>query len=68
MPTPISADDVTVLAGIVSFAAGSSSAIIQLEVLADDLSETEEYMTLSLQAVDPSDTQRLRANFTQVKS
>ena len=67
MPTPISADDVTSLSGVISFTVGSSSAVIVIEILSDDESETEEGMTLTLDSVEPSDTQRLRANYTQVR-
>ena len=67
MPTPISADDITSLSGVISFTVGSSSAVIVIEILSDDESETEEGMTLTLDSVEPSDTQRLRANYTQVR-
>lgn len=66
MPTPVSADDVTSLSGVISFSPGSSTAVIVIEILSDDVSETDEEMILSLDSAQPSDTQRLRANFTQV--
>ena len=62
----ISSNDVTSLSGSLILLAGSSVANIEIEIVADSLSETDESMVLSLNEVQPSDTQRLRLNFTEV--
>lgn len=62
----IESSDVVSLSGTAVLSDGSSVTNIEVEIVADDTSETDESMTISLENAQPSDTQRLRVNFTTV--
>ena len=47
--------------------AGQSAGAITLEILADDLPETDEELTVTLTRVEPDKTQMLRQGSTEVK-
>lgn len=68
LPVPIGAEDLTALSGSVTLNTGHSVANIELEIQADDISETEEFMVLSLDSVLPNDTQILKPDANKVRA
>lgn len=66
-PSPISDDDIVSSSGYVYLAPGTSDADIFIIIRDDDEGEISESMILSLDDVQPSDTQRLDVNALEVR-
>jgi len=66
LPSAVDSNDMHNLEGSVVLQHGVSVVNVELKILADNISETDEFMVLRLSAVLPANTQRFRENFTQV--
>ncbi|KAH9498631.1 Adhesion G-protein coupled receptor V1 [Bulinus truncatus] len=62
----VTLDDVSSFQGTVIIESGMSSALLTIEIKADDIPELDEYILVKLFSIEPNNTQRLRSSLTSI--
>ncbi|KAK2144319.1 hypothetical protein LSH36_768g01003 [Paralvinella palmiformis] len=60
-------NDITPLEGTIMMTTGQTSAVLKLDILADDEPEPDEYVTVRIERVEPQDTQHIKSGSATIQ-